>query len=409
MSKLGFFKPSKNQQIFDAYCYVLQHLKDIIQEDIMTSVVDHDKFIAYFPGDKMRVPLQAGAPIPSNDPLRGTLAENKIIQAIVPKEVYGMPFKAVTYPIRDAGGKCIGAIGFAKNLEKEFLLSESVEKVRNLVEGSFKDMMEVSNKVNEISAMSQDNSASIQEVTASMEEMMALTQTVGHATQEARELSRFVRNAASESAQEVKDITSAVDRISKTSQDLVEQIQEFGQSTKQIESIVELIKQISEQTNLLALNAAIEAARAGENGKGFAVVADEVRKLAEQSKDATGNITSLISGIQQKIQGLEEAVAITETSIESGVKATQTLELNIGNIMTNINAMDDKVGNINDKMMAKETVVEQVTMAITGISSSVIETAESAHSINTKLDGQILTMSGNQKTLHDVIEKLTKL
>jgi hypothetical protein len=50
----------------------------------------------------------------------------------------------------------------------------------------------------------------------------------------------------------------------------------------------------AEQTNLLALNAAIEAARAGAVGRGFSVVADEVRKLADNTRQATQQIQTML-------------------------------------------------------------------------------------------------------------------
>ena len=46
------------------------------------------------------------------------------------------------------------------------------------------------------------------------------------------------------------------------------------------------------------MNASIEAAKAGEYGSGFAVVAQEVKDLAQQSKDATLQITDTLTAIE---------------------------------------------------------------------------------------------------------------
>jgi methyl-accepting chemotaxis protein len=92
-----------------------------------------------------------------------------------------------------------------------------------------------------------------------------------------------------------------VDAMGETISGLTEKI-------RQIDKIAGTVNDLSEQSKFLSLNAAIEAARAGEHGRGFGVVAVEVRMLAQQSQEATLEISRLIAEITERA-GEAQAVA----------------------------------------------------------------------------------------------------
>lgn len=118
---------------------------------------------------------------------------------------------------------------------------------------------------------------------------------------------------------------------------IAELILELSEHTQQIGSTIGIVEDIAEQTNMLALNAAVEAARAGENGKGFAVVAGEIRKLADESKQATTKITSLIKDIQQATNSTVMATEEGSKEIELGVKLADNINTNIESLIGLIN------------------------------------------------------------------------
>jgi methyl-accepting chemotaxis protein len=97
--------------------------------------------------------------------------------------------------------------------------------------------------------------------------------------------------------QHILDLTAAVGRIEK-------RLGSFNAVLEQVASVSGAIDAIARQTNLLALNATIEAARAGEAGRGFAVVASEVKNLAEQTRQATGRIGSIVRTLASEIDSL---------------------------------------------------------------------------------------------------------
>lgn len=100
-------------------------------------------------------------------------------------------------------------------------------------------------------------------------------------------------------------ITNAIGGVSSLTDNVTElsnEIEQLGEMSIRVNSILATITSITEQTNLLALNAAIEAARAGEHGRGFAVVADEVRGLAGKAQTSASEIGQIIDDLVSQVQ-----------------------------------------------------------------------------------------------------------
>jgi methyl-accepting chemotaxis protein len=139
-------------------------------------------------------------------------------------------------------------------------------------------------------AAAQQVSSNVQTLAAASEEMGASIHEIARSTSEASTAGRTAVTSTD-------DANTTINRL--------------GESSAAIGSVVALINTVAQQTNLLALNATIEAARAGEAGKGFAVVAEEVKELAQQTAQATEQITSRIGQIQSDVDVAVAAIATT--------------------------------------------------------------------------------------------------
>jgi methyl-accepting chemotaxis protein len=202
-------------------------------------------------------------------------------------------------------------------------LSSASEEMRNLSQ--------------QIASANEETSTQASMVSAAAEQVSANVQSVATATEELNANTREIAANASEAAQ----VATRAVQIADDSKATFDRLDESGTT---ISNMVKVIYAIAEQTNLLALNATIEAARAGEAGKGFAVVADEVKKLANQTAQATEEISSTAEVITnhtkvagaatEEISGIIRKIHDIQTTIASGVEEQTATTAEIAHSVT---------------------------------------------------------------------------
>ena len=167
----------------------------------------------------------------------------------------------------------------------------------------------------------------------------------------------------------------------KYSSDAAKELLELENSTRQMQSIVDLINNVADQTSLLALNASIEAARAGEAGRGFSVVATEISNLANQTQNATGDINELISGIDQKLLDVDKAIkAFIEGSRRQHDATIETVK-SLDIIKTDSKDIEDSTGGLSESVTNLAEANKNIIDAVQNISAIMEEV--SAHSKET--------------------------
>lgn len=252
----------EEDSILDLLIKLAPTIKELIPIDCMISITDKEKFLYYLPCREIDLGNIVGKSLPKGGGMYNAINTGKVIDSVLPKEVYGVSFKSRSLPLKDKNGNVIGGIAFGFSLRNQ----EIVTDVAGVI------------------------ASSTQQTSATTEELAS-------------------------SAQQLSDNQKNLDVM----------VKEVVAQVRKTDMILGFINDVSNTSNLLGLSAAIEAARAGDSGKGFSVVAEEIRKLSVKSAQAVKEIRDILATINEKALSMAEKVINTGSLSERQATVTQEI------------------------------------------------------------------------------------
>ena len=187
----------------------------------------------------------------------------------------------------------------------------------------------------------------------------------------------------------------AIHELARKVEGVADAIQALEVDSRSINTVVQVIQDITEQTNLLALNAAIEAARAGEHGRGFAVVADEVRSLAMRTQESTVEIRDLIEKLQHAtrnaVQEMLNSKTETEATVEQAMKANEALDT-IEQAVTVIDDMNIHIASATEEQATVAETINKNIHEINAVADNVQDAVQGTVAISEDLAEQSINM-----------------
>ena len=290
--------------------------------------------------------------------------------------------------------------GLAGSIADAF--NATLRKLRNLVEEVKATVIqadflakESETSVQKFSAASLAQSDGIAQALMAVEENAQSIAQVSQSAQDAATVARRAAIAAREGDLKMDRTVSSIKAIRLTVAATSKKMKQLAESSQEVSQIVAIISNISEKTNLLAFNASIEAARAGENGQGFRVVADEVRRLADRVTEATREIQSLVTNIQQETTEVLKAMEVGTSEVVAGTQSVEETKDTLRDLAELSQTIDNYLQTISSSTISQAEVSQKV--------NSIMENAN-AIAKSTATDTQ--TVVSSLQTLVGVVDEL---
>lgn len=280
------------------------------------------------------------------------------------------------------------------------------------------DVMSVSRSLNDVISDFTDSTADVAQA------VMETQLTVGDLELGATEVeakATQIAEASEQSAKEtvkgeaaIRSTADIVEEISRDSLEILSMSRDLFARLEEVDSIITSVKAIADQSKILAVNASIEAAKSGKYGRGFSVIAKEVKNLAVQSKEATSQITDILTMAREATENIlrksdrgrrttEEGVAMIAHSGELVSEISQAMAAHADTAHLILEAVKNQNQGLGDILRA----VNQITTVATKNSDLASRMETGSANLDAAMDQLVLTLNswgnGEEKTSEEEI------
>ena len=221
--------------------------------------------------------------------------------------------------------------------------------------------------VSQVAASAAETATAVSETSTTAEEVK---QTAHVSNQKAKAVQESAQKATAISetgSKAVDDTLEGMNRIREQMESIAETVVHLSEQGQAIGEIIAVVNDLAEQSNLLAVNAAIEATRAGEFGKSFGVVAQEVRSLAEQSRQATTQVRTILMEVQKAtgaaVLATEQGTKAVALGVRQAGDAGESIKALMGSIIEASQAATQIAASSQQQLVG----MDQIAMAIANI------------------------------------------
>jgi hypothetical protein len=106
-------------EIFDSFNTVIPYIKNIFDDEVVLGITDTKKYLKYFTNENIPANVNEGDLVPKQAAVYEAMQSGKVVEKILPPDVFGIGLKAIGIPLMNSSGKVIGGFTIAKSLREK--------------------------------------------------------------------------------------------------------------------------------------------------------------------------------------------------------------------------------------------------------------------------------------------------